>query len=171
MQLIRKIIGFLIIAYLIFLGILFLLSLFSIELANKDFRQFYPSLWFIGIPFIILLSLVFTLSNKNTKWMNIQYMIYTPLVSICTLFTLSFFAMFFEDHWVDFTILYENKEDKTHTINEQKHDVGALGYGEDRVVELKPVFGIFQYVMKCDTTKINRNEWKLVNKAGEVKFP
>lgn len=171
MTITRKIIRAIIIIYLIFIGLLFILSLFSIEPSDKEFREIYAKLHFVGIPIVILLSLSFTLSSKNTKWVNIQFAIFTPIVTFLAYVTFVFLAIFFDDYWVSYSILYENKNNKHHTINEQKKDLGALGYGDDRIVEVEQVLGVFQKVTIIDTLQINHREWTLVNKEADIKWP
>lgn len=171
MTLTRKIIRAIILIYLLFIGFLFILSLFSIEPSDKEFREINAELYFVGIPIVILFSLFFTLSSKNTKWVNIQFTIFTPIVTFFAYLTLAFLAIFFDDYWVNYSILYENKNNKHHTINEQKKDVGALGYSGDRVVEVQPILGVFQKVTIIDTLQINHQEWTLVNKEADIKWP
>lgn len=79
--------------------------------------------------------------------------------------------MFYEGYWVNYSILYENIENRSITINEQISDAGALGYGEKRIVEIKPIFGTFQKVSEFDTTRMNHEEWKFVNIEGDIKCP
>jgi Ca2+/Na+ antiporter len=166
-----KIIRAAIIIYLIFIGLLFILSLFSIEPSNKEFREIYAELYVVGIPCVILSSLFFTISSKNSKWVNIQFVIFTPVVTFFAYLFFSFLSIYFEDHWVNNTIVYENKINRHHTINEQLKDVGALGYGGERVVEIKPFLGVFQKVTEMDTTQMNHKDWSLVNRQGDIKWP
>ena len=44
--------------------------------------------------------------------------------------------------WATFNIAYGNSYNPEQEIREQRHDAGALGYGGERVVEVKP-FAIF----------------------------
>ena len=171
MALTVKIIRAAVIIYLIFISLLFILSLFSIEPANKEFREIYAELYVVGIPCVILSSLFFTIGTKNSKWVNVQFAIFTPVVTFFAYLFFAFLALFFQDHWVNSSIVYENNNNRQHTINEQLKDVGALGYGGERVVEIKPFLGVFQKVTKIDTTKINHKEWTLVNRQGDIKWP
>ena len=50
-------------------------------------------------------------------------------------------------------------------------DVGALGYGGRRFVNVNPVLGLFQKVTEIDTNQINRDEWIYVDREGDIKMP
>ena len=73
--------------------------------------------------------------------------------------------------WVNETILYCNKSNNQITINEQIFDAGALGYGSRRIVQTRPFFYYFQTIKQIDTTKLNKDEWKLINKEGDIREP
>jgi hypothetical protein len=158
------------IVYGIFICLILILSLFSIE-PRKEYRELISTIVLYGIPIIVLLSLFFTLGRNNSKWINLQFLIITPIVATCAYITIALLSIFFENHWVDFSILYENKNDKNQTINEQLLDVGALGYGGKRFVNVNPVLGLFQKVTEIDTNQINRDEWIYVDREGDIKMP
>ncbi|MEN9997952.1 MAG: hypothetical protein RI922_942 [Bacteroidota bacterium] len=124
-----------------------------------------------GIPISILLTLFFTVSSKNKKSINLQFIIFTPIIAFCSFFATIFFALLFGNDWVNLSILYENKMNRKETINEQLWDVGALGYGGKRLVQVKPMFGIFEKVNEIDTSQINKDEWVWVNREGDMKMP
>ena len=70
-----------------------------------------------------------------------------------------------------FLMSKRNKHNPEQQIREQRYDVGALGYGGNRVVEVKPFTRLFWKVTPVDTTKINKADWIRVDKEGDVKFP
>lgn len=170
MIIIQKTIKAWMIAYVSFIGLILILSLFSIE-SKKEYRELISSIILFGAPIIILLSLFFTISKVNSKWVNILFLIITPIVTVCAYFTFALLSTFFENHWVNLSIIYENKKDKTHTINEQLLDVGAFGYSGKRVVKVNSVLVIFQKVTEIDTQKIDLNEWIYVDREADIKFP
>ena len=81
------------------------------------------------------------------------------------LFTIGFGA------WTTYNIAYEDKTNPERQIREQRYDVGALGYGEDRIVEVKPFAGLFWKVATVDTTNMDRAKWIRVDKEADMKFP
>ena len=73
--------------------------------------------------------------------------------------------------WVTLNIKYEDKSNPNHQIREQIFDIGALGYGDTRVAEVKPFAIIFWEVSEIDTTTIDKTKWKLINKDLDIKTP
>ena len=72
--------------------------------------------------------------------------------------------------WITLTTLYEHKTDNRE-IKVQLYDIGALGYRGKRIVEIKPFLNIWILPTPIDTSTINKEEWTLVNKQGDIKFP
>lgn len=68
-------------------------------------------------------------------------------------------------------MIYENKLNPEVTINRQLWDVGAFGYGGQRTVKLSKVLGLWNLVKEIDTAKIDEDDWTLVQKEGDIKFP
>lgn len=73
--------------------------------------------------------------------------------------------------WINYEITYENRNNTEININRQLWDNGALGYGGERMVELKPILGIWNLVKEIDTTNLKSTEWKRVERNGDLKFP
>jgi hypothetical protein len=65
--------------------------------------------------------------------------------------------------WTTETILYKKHNDKIVTINKQRLDLGALGYGGYRTVQLTPFLKYFQLVKEVDTSNIDTKNWDYVN--------
>jgi hypothetical protein len=125
-----------------------------------------------GTPIAILLTLFGTLKrhhDKERKLLTIFTTIGLTVVAFMfllnNLFTIGFGA------WTTFNIAYEHKTNPERQIREQRYDVGALGYGGNRVVEVKPFAKIFWKVSPIDTAKINKTEWTRVDKEADVSFP
>ena len=64
-----------------------------------------------------------------------------------------------------------NKENPNVTINQQLWDIGAFGYGGQRTVKLTPILGIWNWAEEIDTTEIEKDNWTLVEREGDIKFP
>ena len=73
--------------------------------------------------------------------------------------------------WVDEQIIYENKENPNVTINQQLWDIGAFGYRGQRTVKLTPILGIWNWAEQIDTAEIETDNWTLVQREGDIKFP
>lgn len=170
MNLIRIFLKVILIIYYSSIAAVLILLLFSIQL-QKDYTTGMQTFVVYGIPISILLTLFFTVSSKNKKSINLQFIFFTPVISYCSFLAASLFALLFGNDWVNLSIQYENKSNREETINEQLWDVGALGYGGNRFVKVKPMFGIFEKVNEIDTSQINKDEWTLVNREGDLKMP
>lgn len=72
--------------------------------------------------------------------------------------------------WTTVTTIYRHKTEGK-LIKEQLFDVGALGYGGRRIVEIKPILNFLILPTQIDTLSINKNEWLYVNEQGDLKFP
>lgn len=125
-----------------------------------------------GLPIAILLTLVWTLKLDRPRKTNIAIAILTPIIAggmfIGTIFIMFSFGF---GAWVDWELVYENKENPTVTIKEQIWDIGALGYGGRRTVKLTPILGLWNWVEQIDTATLDKAKWTLVQKEGEIKSP
>lgn len=170
MNLFRTFLKAVLLIYYCTLAVVLILLSFSIQL-QKEYSSGMQNMVVYGIPISILITLFFTLSSKHKKSINLQFIIFTPIISFCSFLVATFFALLFGNDWVNLSILYEHKSNREETINEQLWDVGALGYGGNRFVQVKPMFGIFEKVNEIDTSQINKDEWVWVNREGDVKMP
>lgn len=161
-----------ILATLYFFGLfmLIVLKVFSI-VPQKEFTEEIQNYCFYGIPIFILMTLFFILDKRNGLRRNLTWLILMPMFSFSFYILINFLSIFFYEYWVDFSISYEHKSDPSRTIREQLEDEGAFGYGRKRVVEVDPMFFIFQRVTLVDTNQIQKKEWRYVDKEGDVKWP
>ena len=72
--------------------------------------------------------------------------------------------------WTTVTTLYKHKTENRE-IKEQLYDIGAFGYGGQRIVEIKPFLYFWVTPTPIDTLTINKTEWDYVNDQGDIKFP
>jgi hypothetical protein len=125
-----------------------------------------------GLPIAVLLTLIWTLKKSNTKKRNIVTgiltVIATGVVVFCSIYLIFSYGF---GAWINQEIVYEYKLNPKRTINEQIYDIGAFGYGGQRIVELKPFFKYWYEVQPIDTTKIELENWVRVEKEGDIKFP
>ncbi len=136
----------------------------------KMMHNFYDTIM-QGLPVAILLTLFGTIKRENSKaknWTFFGVTVLTSIISFVIMVSLIFKIGF--GAWTTVTTIYRHKtEDKV--IKEQLFDVGALGYGGQRIVEIKPILKYWVLPTTIDTLKINKNEWKFVNEQGDIKFP
>ena len=141
------------------------------EFANSKLSQNYYDIIMQGFPIAILFTLSGTIKKENTKaknWINLSLTILTSIVSLALLVSLVFNIGF--GSWITFSTIYRHKT-KDLAIKEQRYDIGALGYGRHRIVELKPILKFWVLPTEVDTLNVNKNEWKFVNEEGDIKFP
>jgi len=141
------------------------------EFANSKFSQNYYDIIMQGFPIAILFTLFNSIKKENTKtknWINLSITIFTSIISFTLLVSLVFNIGF--GSWTTYSTIYKHKKENL-TIKEQRYDIGALGYGRYRIVELKPILKFWVLPTEIDTAKINRKEWKFVNEEGDIKFP
>ena len=125
-----------------------------------------------GTPIAILLTLFGTLKrNHNTRRKILTIITTLGGVVFSFMFLLyNFFTIGF-GVWTTFNIAYEHKSNPERKIREQRYDVGALGYGATRVVEVNSFTSLFWKVTLVDTTKLSKVDWTRVDKDGDIKFP
>lgn len=141
------------------------------EFANSKFSQNYYNIIMVGFPTAILFTLFDTIKEENKKtknFINLSITIFSCIISFALLVSLVFNIGF--GSWITYSTIYKHKKENL-TIKEQRYDIGALGYGRHRIVELKPIMKFWVLPIEVDTTKINKNEWKFVNEEGDIKFP
>ena len=130
---------------------------------DKTQSDFYLFI-FAALPLSFILTLFGTIRKKNKKNKNWTIGILTFLAAgLCFFFLLSVMFSVGFGAWTNETILYRNKNDKNITVNQQRFDIGALGYGSRRIVKLAPFLKWFQTVEQIDTAKIDKTQWTLVN--------
>jgi len=153
---------------LLFLAV-FLWTVTIGQTINFEFRNYktaneFYNVILAGTPIAILLTLFGTVKRHHEKarklltiFATIGLTVLTFMFLLNNLFTIGFGA------WTTFNITYENKTNPERQIREQRYDVGALGYGGNRVVEVKPFAGLFWQVSTVDTTKIDKAKWLRAN--------
>lgn len=172
MQGIKKIIFW---TALVFIGLtIFTLTVGQIlpyEFADYKIMHKFYDIIMQGLPIAILLTLFGTFKRKKTKAQNLTFLALTVLSSIISFFiVVSLMFKIGFGAWTTVSTIYRHKTENK-VIKEQLYDVGALGYGGQRIVEIKPVLKYWILPTKIDTMKINKNEWEFVNEQGDIKFP
>lgn len=138
---------------------------------TKVASDFYYYL-FTWTPIAILLTLTGTVKREHDIFKKVLTVVLTITIAVLCFFYLlnNMFSIGF-GAWSTFNIAYESRQHPERQIREQRYDAGALGYGSDRVVEVRPFAGLFWKVSPVDTTVIDNTKWRRVDKEGDGKFP
>jgi len=136
----------------------------SIEFKNYEIKNSYYDFAFTALPFAIVLTLFGTIKKKNKKSKNLAIVAVTILSAVICFFLLVsiMFSVGFGS-WTTETILYRKHNDKNITIDKQRLDLGALGYGSYRTVQLTSFLKYFQVAKQVDTAKIDKRNWDYAN--------
>jgi len=146
-------------------------QLLPYEFADPKVMHRYYDTIMQGFPIAILLTLFGTIKRKNSKTQNWIFAALTILASIFSFFIMvSLIFRIGFGSWITVTTLYQHRTSNK-MIKEQLFDVGAFGYSGKRIVEIKPVLKYWILPKKIDTSTIDKNAWKAVNKQDDTKFP
>nr|WP_319401795.1 hypothetical protein [uncultured Carboxylicivirga sp.] len=141
------------------------------EFADYEIQNFFYDTIILGLPFAVILTLFGTIKKSNTKLKNIIISISTILMTaLCFISQLLLFFTLGFGVWTTESIIYMHKSDNRE-IKYQLFDIGAFGYGGNRIVETKPFMKYWILPIEIDTTTIEKNQWILVNQQGDIKFP
>lgn len=137
------------------------------EFASDVVQNNFYALIEIGLPISVLCTLFGTIQDSASKDTKLLIVISTIIISfLCIVVQLSLlFEINFGD-WNTISILYKHKTEKREILYQQ-YDIGALGHGADRIVELKPILQFWVLPTPIDTNTIDTKEWKFV----DIKFP
>ena len=168
MRIIQNIFKWLTLSFIGFVITTLILGLIlPIELSDWRDVELYYLIIIYGLPISIALTIIWTIRPEKAKRTNVIIGITTPLIAILMFFlSLAVMLSFEVGMWMNEWIIYANKKNPKITINQQAEDLGQLGIGGVRIVELRPFLGKWVIVSKVDTARINKNEWNLVRKSG-----
>ena len=134
------------------------------EFRDYALKDQYYNFSLTSLPLAILFSLVGTIRRKNKKSLNWSIVGVTILATgFC--FYLLMGAMFFLGfgEWTTETVLYKRNGNEDITVEKQILDIGALGDGGYRTVQLTPCLKYFQIVKEVDTASLNKKDWIYLN--------
>jgi uncharacterized membrane protein len=137
-----------------------------IEFSDIKYRNTFYDINFYAVPVAILLTLAGTLKNSDEakrKILKVWLTIFASGLSIPLLFayilTLGFGA------WTDLRVKFRKSENEDIRIVEQMYDIGAFGYAGQRTVKTIPLTPLFNYIIKVDTTELDRSDWIFVKET------
>lgn len=164
---------FVVSVFIIFLLIIVFIfrDIIPIEIINREFQSNVYIYMFFALKISIFLTLTGTIRQCKTILGKTIVVIATTLLSgLISYYLINNLFKFGFGNWVTYSILYQHKKDNRQII-EQVYDIGAIGYGEKRIVEIKPILNIWNKIELVDTNKIEKSEWIFVDKQGDIKFP
>ena len=149
------------------LSIIISLIIFETELIEfRDLdlqREYYSSIWYL-LPLGIFGTITKSIRTSDSKvqiGLKVLGTLFLCLLAIgfffINLFTIGFGA------WTDLNTKYQRIDNDKIVIKEQQYDLGALGYGGNRVVISSPLTEYFEVNRLIDTTKIDKKEWVSIN--------
>jgi hypothetical protein len=139
-----------------------------IELAEYKHRELFYMLALPGFPIATLLTLFSTIKRENTKAQNLYYAGCTILISLAAfMFVIALLFAGGLGAWRTASVIYKHKQINTE-IREQWLDIGALGYGGKRIIQVRPVLKYWNFVRTIDTSTLDQSEWNLVNEPGDI---
>ena len=143
-----------------------------VEFADWNDQHLFYDVILRGLPIAVLLTFIWTIKKERPRKTNIAIGVATPLLAVGMLFW-TFFLMFSYGFgaWINEEVIYENKSNPEMTVNKQIWDIGAFGYGGQRTVKLTPFLGLWNLIERVDTTEIERSDWMLIQREGDIKFP
>ncbi len=142
-----------------------------LEIINRELQSNVYIYIFFLLNISIFLSLTGTIKQcKSILGKTLVVIATTIFVGVISFYLIKNLFKFGFGNWVTYSILYQHKKDNRQIL-EQIYDIGALGYGEKRIVEIKPILNIWNKIELVDTSKIEKSEWIFVDKQGDIKFP
>lgn len=145
-----------------------------INIEFKDYKlsgAFY-NIVYAGAPVALLLTLLGTYKkhhSKKRKGLTVGATIGATILLL--LFILNTFFTTGFGVWTTNAIAYQNNKHPHWQIREQQYDIGAFGYGGNRVVTVKPFAFLFWKVDHTDTNKIDKKAWTRVAQTADVLLP
>lgn len=143
-----------------------------LEFSNKTVMRLFYNVLLLGLPIATLLTYVWTFNKEKAFRRNLGVGLLTGLLTCLALFVMVILMWVYAyGGWVNEEIIYESKLNPNVTINRQLRDEGGFGYGVPRTVKLTPVLYLWNWVEEVDTTEMNRRDWVLVQREGDLKCP
>ena len=137
-----------------------------IEFTNNKISQNINLYSIYILPVSIILTLFGLFNRKREKIYIIGRIILTITASFLLIFILTRLSSIIMLLCVNNTgtILFENKINNSIKIVERHEDAGLFGEGPIEISKIRPLTKWFIISTKIDTTKIDRIEWKRINR-------
>ncbi len=154
--------------------IFYLLSyILSIDFNYENLSSSYLEMSSIGVFISAVILTISSISKKSSPRIKLGMTLLSPIFGITAYAILIFLnlTLFGFGKWADVTLIARSNKNSKIIVVEQWFDNGALGYDGKRFVE-RNYFWWWQKNSEIDTSKINWNKYKIINKEmGFIKFP
>jgi hypothetical protein len=147
--------------------------IFSIDLKDENLSNLYLQMSCSGVFVSAVILTISSLSKRSSPKLKWGMLLLSPLFGttayvIIVIVNLTLFGF---GKWVDVTLIARSNKNFKIIVIEQWFDNGALGYDGKRCIE-RNSFWYWQKNSEIDTSKINWNTYKIINKEmGFIKFP
>jgi hypothetical protein len=147
--------------------------IFSIDFKDEKLSNLYWQISSTGVFISVIILTISSLSKQGNLKVRWGMILLSPLFGttayvIIVILNLTLFGF---GKWADVTLIARSIKNPKIIVVEQWFDNGALGYDGKRFVE-RNYFWCWQKNTELDTSKINWNNYKIINKAmGFIKFP
>ena len=147
--------------------------IFSIDFSYENLSSSYWEMSSIGVFISAVILTISSISKKSSPRIKLGMTLLSPIFGITAYAILIFLnlTLFGFGKWEDVTLVARFNKNSKIIVVEQWFDNGALGYDGKRFVE-RNYFWWWQKNSEIDTSKINWNKYKIINKEmGFIKFP
>lgn len=147
--------------------------IFSIDFSDENLSLSYWEMSSIGVFISAVILTISSISKKSSPRIKLGMTLLSPIFGITAYAILIFLnlTLFGFGKWEDVTLVARFNKNSKIIVVEQWFDNGALGYDGKRFVE-RNYFWWWQKNSEIDTSKINWNKHKIINKEmGFIKFP
>ena len=147
--------------------------IFSIDFSYENLSSSYWEMSSIGVFISAVILTISSISKKSSPRIKLGMTLLSPIFGITAYAILIFLnlTLFGFGKWEDVTLVARSNKNSKIIVVEQWFDNGALGYDGKRFVE-RNYFWWWQKNSEIDTSKINWNKYKIINKEmGFIKFP
>ena len=147
--------------------------IFSIDFSYENLSSSYWEMSSIGVFISAVILTISSISKKSSPRIKLGMTLLSPIFGITAYAILIFLnlTLFGFGKWADVTLIARSNKNSKIIVVEQWFDNGALGYDGKRFVE-RNYFWWWQKNSEIDTSKINWNKYKIINKEmGFIKFP
>ena len=146
--------------------------IFSIDFSDENLSLSYWEMSSIGVFISAVILTISSISKKSSPRIKLGMTLLSPIFGITAYAILIFLnlTLFGFGKWADVTLIARSNKNSKIIVVEQWFDNGALGYDGKRFVE-RNYFWWWQKNSEIDTSKINWNKYKIINKEmGFIKF-
>lgn len=147
--------------------------IFRIDFSDENLSSSYWEMSSIGVFISAVILTISSISKKSSPRIKLGMTLLSPIFGITAYAILIFLnlTLFGFGKWADVTLIARSNKNSKIIVVEQWFDNGALGYDGKRFVE-RNYFWWWQKNSEIDTSKINWNKHKIINKEmGFIKFP